>query len=229
MSESDCPPPGRDFQRLRRSGHRAGLSLLIGRGFCAARDGVARGLIAVGFTPNLVTTTGFVFTLAAGWCLAQGAGHQVPYFYDGQGPVSYWPLWAALLLIGSGACDMLDGAVARVGNLASPFGAVLDSTLDRLSDMAIFIGCATYYWRAGDASWFVPIAALCNAFMISYIKARAENVIPDCAVGYWLRGERFAAVLIGCLCGHVIAALWLLAVLAAFTVLRRFVYAWQAV
>jgi hypothetical protein len=70
--------------------------------------------------------------------------------------------------------------------------------------------------------------ALGNALLTSYIKARAENVIADCSVGYWLRGERFAAVLIGSVTGHVVAVLWQLAALNLFTVWRRLAHTYQA-
>lgn len=116
---------------------------------------------------------------------------------------------------------MLDGAIARVGNMSSRFGAILDSTLDRFSDMAIFIGCTLHFVLTEEVNLtllVLAIVALCNSVLISYIKARAEEIVADCSVGYWLRGERFAAVLIGCATGHVIAVLWQLGVLNALTV-----------
>jgi CDP-diacylglycerol--glycerol-3-phosphate 3-phosphatidyltransferase len=177
-----------------------------------------------------MTLMGFVVTCAAGYCLARGASDQVPYFYNGVGRVSWWPAWAALLLLVSGACDMLDGAIARVGNMRSSFGAILDSTLDRFSDMAILLGCALHFSLVGNLTLSViAVIALCNAFSISYIKARAEEIIEDCSVGYWLRGERLAAVLIGCATGHVVAVVWQLGISSLFTVWRRLSYAHKAV
>ncbi|MFQ5805124.1 MAG: CDP-alcohol phosphatidyltransferase family protein [Phycisphaerae bacterium] len=237
-ADADIPPPARagsmcpndDFRRLREAGEKSGASLAIGARICAARDMVARGLVVVGATPNRITVGGFLVTCAAGYCLVRGASHQVPYFYNDVGSASWWPAWAALFLFVAGACDMLDGATARVGNMRSRFGAILDSTLDRLSDMAIFLGCALHFALVGDLTGGVlAVIALCNAFLISYVKARAEEIIEDCSVGYWLRGERFTAVLIGCVTGHVIAVLWLLAVLSLFTVWRRLAHARRAV
>ncbi len=235
MPPSDENPPSpavaetSDFRRLRAVGERAGVSRLIGEGFCRARNAVARGLLAVGVVPNMVTIAGCAVTIAAGYCLARGAGDQVPYFYDGRGPQSWWPVWAAVFLILSGACDMLDGAVARIGNLYSRFGGILDSVLDRVSDMALFIGCGLYFAASGNRTLLVlALVALCDATLISYIKARAENTIPACTVGYWMRGERVAAILIGTLTGHVVAVIWQLAVLSAFTAWVRLDYARRA-
>jgi CDP-diacylglycerol--glycerol-3-phosphate 3-phosphatidyltransferase len=222
-------PEGGDFQRLRESGEPSGLSWALGGAFCASRDALARVLIRLGATPNRISLTGFLLTCAAGYCLARGAGHQVPYFRGGPGLVSFWPAWAGLFLILAGAADMLDGAVARVGRLQSTFGAILDSALDRLSDMAVFIGCAAHFaWHGNLTYQLLAMIALGNAVLISYVKARAEDVLPACGVGWWMRGERAAAVLIGCLVGHVPFVLWQQATLPLLTVLRRLRFSYQS-
>lgn len=221
------PAADKDFRRLRQTGERSGASLAIGRRICAARDVVARVAIFVGFTPNRMSVLGFLLTCVAGWCLLKGASHQAHYFRHGVGPVSWWPTWAALLLFLAGACDMLDGAVARLGRMSSKFGAILDSTLDRFSDMAILLGCALHFALLPEANLTLlalSIVALGNSFLISYVKARVEDIAEDCSVGYWLRGERFAALLIGCGTGHVVAVLWQLGVLNFLTVWRRLDY-----
>jgi CDP-diacylglycerol---glycerol-3-phosphate 3-phosphatidyltransferase len=199
-------------------------------GFVNSRDALARRLIRAGVTPNHLTFLGFLMTLAAGWFLARGASQQVPYFHGASGPVGWSPMLAGVFLVLSGACDMLDGAVARLGNMSTPFGQILDSVLDRFSDMAIYIGCAWHFaWQGNVTYQLLAVLALCNACLISYIKARAENLIPDCSVGYWLRGERFAAVLIGCATGHVPAVLWQQALSPFFTVMRRVSYSARVV
>lgn len=226
------PTPTKDFRALRTSGEAAGASRSIGGAICAARDVVARGLIRVGATPNHLTIAGFLFTCAAGASLAAGASAQVPYFAFSEGPANWWPVLAGIFLLLAGASDMLDGAVARVGGLSTRSGAILDSAVDRLSDMAIFIGCLIHFALLQPSNLtyqILAVVALCNAVLISYIKARTENLIDDCSVGYWLRGERFAAVLIGCGTGHVPAVIWQLAVSSAFTVWRRLQYAVQTV
>lgn len=230
--EPPSNPPTKDFAALRDSGERAGASRAIGAGFIAARDRLARFLIRFGITPNHITIFGFVLTCGAAACLAMGASQQVPYFTSHPGPTGWWPTLAAVLLVCAGACDMLDGAVARVGRLGTQAGAVLDSSVDRLSDIVIYLGCFVHFAMLPQPSvtyQVLAVVALSNALLISYLKARAENIIPDCSVGYWLRGERFAAMLIGCTFGHVPAVLWQMAISCAFTVGRRLNYAYFAV
>jgi CDP-diacylglycerol--glycerol-3-phosphate 3-phosphatidyltransferase len=218
-----------DFQALAESGEPVGASRQVGAAIAAARDAVARQLIAIGATPNRITILGFVLTCGAGYCLGRGAGEAVPYFNAAGETARWWPALAALLLVLAGACDMLDGAVARLGGLRSRAGAILDSSIDRLSDIAIYLGCFLYFATRPMPNLtyqVLAVVALCNSVLISYIKARAENVIEDCSVGYWLRGERFAAMLIGCTTGHVPAVLWQMAVSGFFTVWRRMTYAY---
>ncbi|MEW6252989.1 MAG: CDP-alcohol phosphatidyltransferase family protein [Planctomycetota bacterium] len=223
----------REFRALRETGAAAGASKSIGSAIVGARDALARLLVRMGATPNRITLAGFVLTCGAAYCLARGASRQVPYFAAGAGAdVGWWPALAALFLFAAGACDMLDGAVARVGRLASRTGALLDSSVDRFSDMAIYIGCVLHFGALQPANLTyqaLAVIALCNGVLISYVKARAENMIEDCSVGYWLRGERCAAVLIGCAVGHVPAVLWQLAISGFFTVWRRMEYAYRAV
>ena len=217
---------------MRNTGEKGGASLAIGARICAWRDSLAGVLIKIGFTPNRMTILGFLITCGAGWCLAKGAGHQVRYFYNGEGSASWWPAAAAACMFVSGACDMLDGAIARVGNMASKFGAILDSTVDRLSDVAIFLGCLIYFMLAETPNLtliVLAVLAISSSMMISYIKARAEEIIDDCSVGFWLRGERCAAVLIGCLTGHMVAVIWQLAITNWLTVWRRVDYSRRAV
>lgn len=225
------PIESNDFDEFRRSGRGWGLGLWIGRGFCAARDAIARGLVAAGATPNAVTFAGFLATCGAGVCFAIGAGHVLP--ADGAPPAgtppavpaSWWPLYGAALIFLAAAFDMLDGAVARVGRLSSPFGAVWDSTVDRCSDLAIFMGCAGWFTLAANLTYvMLSFLAAAAALLTSYVKARSENLIDKCDAGYWQRGERVAAVLIAACAGHLPAMLWLLAVSPWLTVLRRLRY-----
>lgn len=226
---SESAPATKDFRALRESGEAAGASKSIGSAIAAARDVLACRLIRLGATPNRITLVGFLCTCGAGYCLARGASQLVPYFSFGASGRGWWPALAAVLLLLAGACDMLDGAVARVGRRGSRAGAVLDSSVDRFSDMAIYIGCFLHFAllpRPNITYQVLAVVALCNGVLISYIKARAENLIEDCSVGYWLRGERFAAILIGCAFGHVPAVLWQMAISCFFTVWRRMTYAY---
>jgi len=188
----------------------------VGFGFSTARDAIARGLVKVGVTPNALTLAGAAVTAGAGVFYALGAGRDYSFL-----------VWGAVLLIVASACDMLDGAVARIGGKASLFGEFLDSTLDRFSDFAIYAGIAIGYASLERANvTFVLLAMLSffNSFMISYSKARSENLIESCPVGYWQRGERSAAVLIATFANNLPALLVQQATLPILTVLRRIFY-----
>ena len=196
----------------------------IGFGFATARDVVARGLLRAGVTPNMLTVVGMVVTAGAGVCYAVGAAAPFAWSLAPRAPGNAYLLLAGAMLVLASACDMLDGAVARIGNKGSRFGAFLDSALDRYSDFAVYAGIAACYaWQAPANATFVLLAmlALFNSFMISYSRARAEDLIRSCSVGYWQRGERSAAILIATFAGNIPALLVQQAALPLLTVLRR--------
>ena len=123
-------------------------------------DGTAALLARIGVSPNVVS----LFALAAG--IAAG------YFYAvGK------PLEAALFIIFAGAFDILDGKVAKCRNQTSKFGAIFDSTLDRYSEFALYLGLA-YYFRDHWALWITFFTFL-GSTMVSYTRARAEGLGID--------------------------------------------------
>ena len=200
------------------------LGRAVAFGFSTARDFVARGLIRLGITPNVVTLAGLVFTVGAGVCFAIGTRAPLGWTLDPHAPANAYQLLAAWLLIMSFGCDMLDGAVARIGAKGSTFGAFLDSTVDRFSDFAIYAGIAAgYAWARPANVTFILLAmvAFLNGFMISYTRARAEDLIDSCSVGFWQRGERMAAVLFAALAHNMPALILQQAALPLLTVLRR--------
>lgn len=223
MSESKPQKQTGDFQRFGREGHRPGTSRAIGQAFCTSRDFIARGLVAIGVKPNTLTIAGFFATCGTAACFFLGGSHTNAMVETSQ--TQPYLLYAAGFLILASAFDMLDGAVARIGNLATSFGAFLDSVVDRLSDAVVYIALVGHFLLIGNLTYAVLAAvALMNALLISYTKARSENIIPNCGVGYWLRGERSAAILIAAFAGAVPAVLWQQAILPGFTVLRRIVW-----
>ncbi|MCD4699425.1 MAG: CDP-alcohol phosphatidyltransferase family protein [Phycisphaerae bacterium] len=204
------------------------IGRVIGNGFSTARDFVAGWLVKIGVSPNTLTLTGMVITAAAGLCYAIGAGSRFAWTLNPCAGANAYLLLAGGLLILSSACDMLDGAVARLGNRKTAFGAFLDSTLDRYSDFAVYAGIAVYYAARSPANVtfvFLSMLAFFNAFMISYTRARAEDIIKSCSVGYWQRGERSAAILIGTFAYNVPAMVLQQAILPLMTVLRRIFHA----
>jgi CDP-diacylglycerol--glycerol-3-phosphate 3-phosphatidyltransferase len=196
----------------------------IGNGFVWVRDNLARGLIAKGIRPNQITAAGTGLTVLAGILYALSAEH-FGLSLRPSAPGNLYLLLAGGVLILSAACDMLDGAVARIADVRTPFGGFLDSTLDRVSDFAVFAGITIHYARAGNMTFaLLAMLAFFGGFMISYTRARAENLIPECKVGYWQRGERFTAVLIGTLAYNLPAMVLQQAMLPMLTALRRVLY-----
>jgi CDP-diacylglycerol---glycerol-3-phosphate 3-phosphatidyltransferase len=185
--------------------------------FTHARDAFARRMVRVGITPNMLTIAGCVLTCLAGASLAMGIRTGEHFFYA----------FALLLLYWSAACDMFDGAVARLGNKGSAFGAVLDSTVDRISDFALFGGVAVgFAWQdpANITFSLLAMLAFLHGFLISYTKARAEDIIESCPVGYWQRGERVAAVVFATLAANPGALVVQQGISPMFTWLRRVRY-----
>lgn len=146
-----------------------------------------RFLIRMHVTPNIVTTIGFLgnvagaaVTVAAGYAVMQGNS------------VDYNLLTiAGALIIGFSLFDMLDGQVARLGNMASTFGAMYDSVLDRYCELFTLGGIAYYFIGCGDfLGALVTFLALIGSIMVSYVRARAEGLDIECKVGFMQRPER---------------------------------------
>jgi CDP-diacylglycerol--glycerol-3-phosphate 3-phosphatidyltransferase len=209
-----------DFADLRRTGERTGTSWAIGYPVTRVRDRAARVLIRLGTTPNRITATGCVLTTAAAVCLAFGGGSPT-YHVEGLRPSSMGLVAFGLLFL-AGACDMLDGAVARIAGAGTRIGQLLDSTLDRFSDMALYVGLITHFALVGNVTLcFLCGLAMIHTYSVSYVKARADNLINAGAVGWWQRPERCFGFLVAALLGHMPAFIWQQATMPAFTVLRR--------
>lgn len=189
----------------------------------AARDKIAKVIIKLGISPNILTVAGAVFTLIASYILACGAEEKWSLPTAGKIQIPA-PFWAGLWLILASAMDMLDGTVARLGNKKTVFGGILDSTVDRISDLAILGGIGIAFSRQGNLTFLLlSLIAACNAILISYIKARAEceKTIGKLSVGYWQRGERMVGIIVACIFAHIGTLIWLMATLPAFTAARR--------
>jgi len=121
--------------------------------------------------------------------------------------------------------DMLDGRVARLRGRETSFGAYLDSTMDRYSDMVLFMGLLVLYARVDRTPHMVLCwAAAFGGFMTSYARARAESLIPRCSVGLLERPERIVLIVVGALTNRMVAVLWIIAVLSNLTAVQRVVY-----
>jgi len=216
-----------DFAKFRESGTAIGRSHRIGMAGANVRVALGRIFVRWGLTPNHITIFGFLLPLGCAACLLFSAGARAPWESHAPTttPTSWLPVIGFVLLISACFCDMIDGEMARAGNMGTPFGGVLDSTFDRLSDMAFFSACAIHFAIIGNVTCNVlAIVALGNSTMISYVKARAEEIIDDCEVGWWLRPERCFGMCVATFFCHSPAFLWQQATLPMFTVLRRILY-----
>jgi phosphatidylglycerophosphate synthase len=171
----------------------------------------------------MVSTFGLACSVFTAACFAMGAGHTLPWeAVSSPSSTSWWPFAGAVFYGLAAIADVVDGQLARRNNLATKFGAVLDSTLDRFGEMAVFIGCTVHFAARGNVT-YVLIAgiAMSASIQISYVKARAENLTPSLEVGFWQRAERMVALILGGVLGRVPAVLCIMALFPMFTVLRR--------
>jgi CDP-diacylglycerol--glycerol-3-phosphate 3-phosphatidyltransferase len=178
-------------------------------------DPVARGLLALRISPDAITVLGLL-----GTCV--GA---LVFF-----PREQW-LTGTIVIVAFIFSDLLDGTMARISGRAGPWGAFLDSTLDRIGDAAIFAGIALGFVHAGDVrTASVALGCLVGGMVVSYARARAEGIGVDCSVGIMERTERLILAGVGVILYSVgvpyalPVALLLLVVLTWITVLQRILH-----
>ena len=195
----------------------------IGRGGQRIIDAMVRWLAYGHINPNILTVIGVAINVGSGLLFGLG------YFF-----------WAGIVLIVANLFDMLDGQVARLSGRVTRFGGFLDSSLDRLSDMVVFVGLMVFYARDtqfhSTLNVFLAGAGLMGSVMVSYASARAESLIPKCDVGFLRRPERVVLFIIGALSTHpgstnffanrMPAVLWVLAVGSYWTFAHRMYHTW---
>ena len=139
---------------------------------------------------------------------------------------------AGFVLAISGLCDVLDGATSRAKHQSAPFGAFLDSTLDRYSDALILAGAAAFFLSRHDGFMSAEILgsglAMLGSLLVSYTRASAEAAGFECSVGAFGRPERLITLIVGLLFGSVglLTVVALLAVVTNVTAVQRFVHVW---
>ncbi len=148
---------------------------------------VTLALVRARVHPNSISLFGFAVTVAAGWL----------YHMD-------HVRWAGLCVLLGGILDIFDGRVARVSGLSSKFGSFFDSTLDRLSEIVVFLGLLSLYNQYGRELadvWMVYVIflAMGGSLMVSYTRSRAEALGLDCNVGIMQRAERVVLLGLGSL------------------------------
>jgi len=194
----------------------------IGRGAMRIIDAMVRGLASLGIPPNLLTLIGVLINLACGVLFGFGE-----FFYAG------------IVLIVANLFDMLDGNVARLTGRVTKYGSFLDSTLDRLSDMASFLGIMVFYARDtahhSTLNVFLGGAGMIASVLVSYTTARSEGLGVKANVGFLQRPERVVLFIIGALstwswtstnffANRMPQVLWVLAVGSMWTLVQRMIY-----
>jgi CDP-diacylglycerol--glycerol-3-phosphate 3-phosphatidyltransferase len=164
--------------------------------------------VALGIHPNILTLIGVLINVGAAYALG----------------VDRFVLALIIIVVGN-VFDFIDGKVAHITNTVSRFGAFWDSTLDRFSDMALFLGLI-YLYADRRRTDYVMVASLAMMFtiMTSYARARAESLIEKCKVGFMERPERIVLFMIGALTDRMAAVLWVILVLSIVTMANRIYY-----
>jgi len=183
----------------------------FGRACRVLLHAIVRGLALTRISPNVLTFLGLVINIWAAYLFSKGRFRS-----------------AALVVIGAGLFDMVDGRVARATDRVTRFGGFFDSVLDRYSDLAVFMGLLVFYASINRFFYIVLTAiVMTGSVMVSYTRARAECSIPKCKVGFLERPERVVLIIIGALFGRMAPVLWVIAVLSNLTVVHRMIYTWQ--
>ncbi|HIN05227.1 MAG TPA: CDP-alcohol phosphatidyltransferase family protein [Dehalococcoidia bacterium] len=170
----------------------------------------ARFLRALKFTPNSITLIGFAVTVAAAVLVGYG-----------------WLFVGGIVFLSGSALDLMDGALARLTGTTSPFGALLDSVFDRMSEAAIFVGLGVYAIREDFSDdyrlFFILVVLLALVFsqIVSYLRARGEGLGVFTRAGIMTRPERVVLLGIGMLAGQIEWFLLAIAVVSCVTLFQR--------
>ncbi|MDA0205284.1 MAG: CDP-alcohol phosphatidyltransferase family protein [Acidobacteria bacterium] len=174
-------------------------------------NGLVRALVFTRIHPNVFTCVGLAINAVGAWMLSRGQ------FFE-----------AGLVVLLAAVFDLVDGPIARSSGRVTRFGGFLDSVIDRYSDLILLVGMLVYYASVNRFGYIVLTAvAMSGSVMVSYVRARSENEIPKCKVGFLERPERIVLLVIGTLFNRMTAVLWVIAVLSNLTVVHRIVHTWK--
>lgn len=178
--------------------------------FADVIDPLVTFLARIGVTPNALTISGVILHIPVAYFLTQGQ----------------WRLASLMGLIS--LADALDGSLARkLGTSESNFGAFLDSTADRISEIILFTGFAYFYIQTADLlPATLAILALGGSLMVSYTRARAEALGYDCKIGFFSRIERYLTLFIFGMLNLPVVLLTILAIGTWVTVAQRIHIVW---
>jgi CDP-diacylglycerol--glycerol-3-phosphate 3-phosphatidyltransferase len=184
-----------------------GIGLFFGRIIQAIVSALALSRVH----PNVLTFIGLLINIWAAYLFSYGRF-----------------VAAGIVVIGAGLFDMVDGRVARETNRVTRFGGFFDSVLDRYSDLALLVGLLIFYASINRFFYVVLTAiVMTGTVLTSYARARAENTIAKCKVGFLERPERVVLIILGALANRMAPVLWVIAVLSNLTVISRMIFTWE--
>ena len=191
-----------------------------------------KGLIKLHITPNMITTLGFIGNIVATASFIYAA---LSFQAGNQATALAHVAWGATILF-AGLFDMIDGRLARLGNMSTTFGAMWDSVLDRYSELISLFGVVLIFLLNGDF-WLgvVSFTAMIGSIMVSYVRARAEGLNIECKVGIMQRPERVVVLALTAILTGITSNLqWLaggmilIAILANITAFWRIAHCYKA-
>jgi CDP-diacylglycerol--glycerol-3-phosphate 3-phosphatidyltransferase len=182
--------------------------------YYALIDPLSRVLARARVHPHVLTVTGFILALVA------ANFFRIDHFF-----------WAGIFIILAGTCDVLDGRLARDTGKGSAYGALFDSTVDRYTEIALFLGLAWYYAQS-RITVLIILLAMAGSLLVSYTRARSEGLGLECRVGIVQRQHRITLLAAGAILGAIpgtkhaamVISLWAIAILANVTAVQRVAY-----
>ena len=192
-----------------------------------------KGLIKLHITPNMITTLGFIGNIVATASFIYAA---LSFQAGNQTTALAHVAWGGATILFAGLFDMIDGRLARLGNMSTAFGAMWDSVLDRYSELISLFGVVLIFLLNGDF-WLgvVSFTAMIGSIMVSYVRARAEGLNIECKVGIMQRPERVVVLALTAIITGITSNLqWLaggmilIAILANFTAFWRVAHCYKA-
>ena len=192
-----------------------------------------KGLIKLHITPNMITTLGFIGNIVATASFIYAA---LSFQAGNQTTALAHVAWGGATILFAGLFDMIDGRLARLGNMSTTFGAMWDSVLDRYSELISLFGVVLIFLLNGDF-WLgvVSFTAMIGSIMVSYVRARAEGLNIECKVGIMQRPERVVVLALTAILTGITSNLqWLaggmilIAILANITAFWRVAHCYKA-
>lgn len=171
-------------------------------------DPIAGFLLRIGLKPNHITILGFLLSGLSAYFIASGK----------------FTLAGFILLVGA-PLDVVDGSMARKLGEPTKFGAFFDSVVDRYSELVVFLGLLIFYLQeAKILACILIFIAAGGSILVSYVKTRAESLGFSARMGILTRVERMLIMIVGLVFNIPMVALWVIAILANFTAIQRFLF-----